>query len=717
MVSLNTYRSQVSLNTGRKPNVALNNDLGQAIGNVGVGVLDLDARVLRRKNFEADAAYRRMQQDLEATAFERQQNMPEGGGGFHDNFMVNDFAPAYDQFMASISGDRRVSERYALERPINEGAWSLTAARAEHGEMIRYQTHENDLYQNQLMQRIALDPAQYEAYLAEGEDFIASMSVSPAEASRLRDAWAQSAMGSLANTRLQADPAALLRDLGGSVEDLTPEMRAFVTQQAVMMVLSSDQGGGAAAGAPADEYIGRYRLRLEDGARLAEAAGDADFPTNGTPDEQRAYMASNAVGEAYSKAYLSELLTKHSGDPTVAAFEYLAGEEATEAWLAADRSWTGVPRDLKTRVESITAATTPSGVTPSGVSLSFGSGRTNEFHPATRADLAGVPPRLLNMAQTAFAAAGLDNINITDGVRTRAENTAVGGATGSRHIAENGGDAIDIKLPEGMTTAEKVNLIRQLSAAGVGGIGVYRTQIHIDLGARRSWGPSYSAGENLSGIPAWARGVIGEHLAGSISATPRAYVADEFSTMNEGTRQTAMAEARRLVAATARENAVPISDQRALFTQQTDDVIANIYNTGQGADTIDMDQAREILTVSGRIKLDEDIFVAQQVYAATDGISGMTEAQLEALLTQTRPETTGDTFGDVGDRIATEIAAEVEEVLLRHPDVADAAAVGRADAEWQEAVEAVVVLRHGAAAGAAEAEATMKTTAPKEVTG
>jgi O-succinylbenzoic acid--CoA ligase len=55
-----------------------------------------------------------------------------------------------------------------------------------------------------------------------------------------------------------------------------------------------------------------------------------------------------------------------------------------------------------------------------------------------------------------------------------------------------------------------------------------------------------------------------------------------------------------------------------------------------------------------------------------------------------------DRLGDVivsgGENV---IPAEVEEVLLRHPDVADAAAVGRADAEWQEAVVAVVVLRHG----------------------
>jgi O-succinylbenzoic acid--CoA ligase len=59
-----------------------------------------------------------------------------------------------------------------------------------------------------------------------------------------------------------------------------------------------------------------------------------------------------------------------------------------------------------------------------------------------------------------------------------------------------------------------------------------------------------------------------------------------------------------------------------------------------------------------------------------------------------------DRLGDVivtgGENV---LPAEVEEVLLRHPAVADAAAVGRADAEWQEAVEAIVVLHRGAAAG------------------
>ena len=61
-----------------------------------------------------------------------------------------------------------------------------------------------------------------------------------------------------------------------------------------------------------------------------------------------------------------------------------------------------------------------------------------------------------------------------------------------------------------------------------------------------------------------------------------------------------------------------------------------------------------------------------------------------------------DTIVTGGENVAP---LEVEDVLLTHPGVADAAVFARADAEWGEAVVASVVLRDGATVGPEELRA------------
>jgi O-succinylbenzoic acid--CoA ligase len=94
---------------------------------------------------------------------------------------------------------------------------------------------------------------------------------------------------------------------------------------------------------------------------------------------------------------------------------------------------------------------------------------------------------------------------------------------------------------------------------------------------------------------------------------------------------------------------------------------------------------------------DGEILVAGPTVApgAIAGDGWLHTGDLGAIDEQGRLSVTGrkaDTIVSGGENVAP---SEVEAVLEAHPDVLEAAAVARADAEWGEAVTAIVVLRNG----------------------
>jgi lysozyme len=98
---------------------------------------------------------------------------------------------------------------------------------------------------------------------------------------------------------------------------------------------------------------------------------------------------------------------------------------------------------------------------------------------------------------------------VNSGYRDPNHNRRVGGAKKSQHVH---GNAIDINV-RSLSRQQRIDLIEKASALGFTGIGVYNNAIHVDLGGRRAWGPSYGR----ASVPSWARTAINRHLQNTYS--------------------------------------------------------------------------------------------------------------------------------------------------------------------------------------------------------
>jgi zinc D-Ala-D-Ala carboxypeptidase len=72
-------------------------------------------------------------------------------------------------------------------------------------------------------------------------------------------------------------------------------------------------------------------------------------------------------------------------------------------------------------------------------------------------------------------------LKVNSGSRCKGHNSDVGGEPASRHMF---GEAADIRTAN---REESLELAKTAEAVGFGGIGVYPTWVHVDIGPSRRW--------------------------------------------------------------------------------------------------------------------------------------------------------------------------------------------------------------------------------------
>lgn len=134
----------------------------------------------------------------------------------------------------------------------------------------------------------------------------------------------------------------------------------------------------------------------------------------------------------------------------------------------------------------------------------------------------GVDPRIKkDIAQKVQQIEGVfgKKLLVTSGFRDQARNAAAGGARNSAHTRAN---AVDIQFSG--NEQDTIKAIEAASAAGIGGIGVYRPGwLHLDTESKRVWGPDFSA----RSVPTWAKPALEAHMSGKGQQDAQAVATEE----------------------------------------------------------------------------------------------------------------------------------------------------------------------------------------------
>lgn len=620
MAQIPEYSARTGLQPAATPGVEVSNTGARALQNLGAGISDFGAIMQERQDkkdaFKADNAYRRfgieMQNDLETQA----QNITPGGDGFTRGFVDTTFKPKRDAFLASLPPKLRPQFETVLndETGADSARWATSAATVERDEGYRWAKEEITLTQQQMATAIARDPAGYDAYHTSGLDLIKNSPLPTPEKALLEQQWNEMAQVSYLNQMLETDPQGVLRELGVDARQLSPTTQFEVLSRSVQWQESTDNPNAISP----KGAVGLMQVMPDTAKDIAAALGDENFPKGGSRDQITQYLTNPFVNKQYGEEYLRQQLRTFGGTRNpieTALVAYNAGPGTAQQWVESGYDDSMLPketRDYKTEILGSISAPTSKG-DPSTVQFTLGDG-------TGKADLEGVNPDLTNRVADAFATLGLPKARINSGHRSEEENKAAGGAESSQHLA---GGALDINVA-GMPLAQRVELIKSLSAAGVTGIGIGANIIHADVGGRRAWGYASSAGGG--DVPKWAAGVIAEHLKGT---TPKpTAVNSRFASLPYDRRQQYLANADQKIsqqnAASSRSSAVQKVEIRNAIANE----IATVRATGTTTGQVDDTAISTILGEDDYLKYVRDRDTAQRTFTATDGMNVMASEEM-----------------------------------------------------------------------------------------
>lgn len=681
---ITSYEARVAPSQPNAPNIHLDTSMGDNLQRVGAAISSLSSTFDRKaqlaKQREAQNAQiglMSLNENAGQALIETQRNAPANGEGIGATFNEKFLIPETTKFLGTIN-DPEVKQEYAKRLELFRLQHEHAAANTEYNQGNQFSVGVVNTHADEAKRGIAETPTMLKTFV---DDFNASVDSQPLLTQPQRDEakqkFAQAAPAIMAEALAVKDPETLGYMLGLGTKE---ERVKFLMPHLSKAVYGAETSGGANNVTSPKGATGAMQVMPDTAIEIATKLGDTEF-LDASPSRQKAMLKSDYYSFRYGNEYLRQGLDKYNGDIELALIRYNAGEGRVKDFLAAGRDWSKMGKwanETHPYTEKILADMGTHALAGQPLSKIVGDHElTGVKLPAKFVSIdgrqpvhaEGTNPKVIDKWEHVQGSFGR-TVNIVSATRDAATNEAAHGAKGSEHLH---GNAIDLDV-SGMGKDDRIRLLKLASSAGFTGIGVYQNSIHLDIGARRAWGPTHHG----DSVPEWARGVIADHMKGGyggpvdssapalssgdagsggmgeaahgVTPPPAPRFTGEVAPEFQGMTGAALLQLRSQALSAMKGNSAADTQAKADAKAELLDVATNdtasLLATGQG--TVKPEDMRDfetnLLRNGGRddvIKWQNDRIVNSAIYAATKDMGKMDASNIGALVKMMEP-TGGD---------------------------------------------------------------------------